>query len=70
MRGLDKKLDEEVAEYQSDESMEEMADILKVLFVICEGRGYTVEELMKVKESKRKERGGFKDRIYWSGNEE
>ena len=66
---LDKKLNEEVAEYQADKSIEEMADILEVLFAICEGRGHTVEELMQVREAKREKRGGFKDRIYWVGNE-
>lgn len=67
---LDKKLNEEVTEYQADKSIEEMADILEVLFAICEARGYTVEELIKVRECKRENRGGFKDRIYWDGNEE
>ena len=67
---LDKKLNEEVAEYQADKSIEEMADVLEVLFAICEARGYSVEELMQVRESKRKKRGGFKERIYWIGNEE
>ena len=66
---LDKKLNEEVAEYQADKSIEEMADVLEVLFAICEERGYSVEELMQVRESKREKRGGFKDKIYWVGNE-
>ena len=67
---LDKKLCEEVAEYQADKSIEEMADVLEVLFAICEGRGHTVEELLQVKEFKREKRGGYKDKIYWIGNEE
>ena len=67
---LDKKLNEEVAEYQADKSIEEMADILEVLYAICEARGYSIEELMQVKEAKRNERGGFKDRVYWVGNRE
>lgn len=67
---LDKKLNEEVAEYQADKSIEEMADILEVLYAICEARGYTIEDLMQVKEAKREERGGFKDRLYWKGNRE
>lgn len=67
---LDKKLNEEVAEYQADKSLEEMADVLEVLFAICEARGYSVEELMKVRTGKREERGGFEDRIYWSGIKE
>ena len=70
LRELDKKLNEEVAEYQADKSIEEMADIFEVLFAVCEARGHSVEELLKVKEAKREKRGGFKDKIYWIGNEE
>lgn len=66
---LDKKLNEEVAEYQADKSIEEMADVLEVLFAICEARGHSVEELMEVRNAKRKNRGGFEQRIFWSGNE-
>lgn len=47
-----------------------MADVLEVLFAICEGLGYTVKELLQVRESKREKRGGFKDKIYWIENEE
>ena len=46
-----------------------MADVLEVLFAICKARGYSVEELMQMRESKRENHGGFKDRIYWVGNE-
>ncbi len=67
---LDKKLNEEIAEYQADKSIEEMADILEVLFAICEARGHTVDELIAIKESKKEARGGFAERIFWSGNEE
>ena len=67
---LDKKLNEEVAEYQADKSIEEMADVLEVLFAICEARGYSVYELMQAREIKREKRGGFKDKIFWLGNEE
>lgn len=66
---LDRKLDEEVAEYQADKSLEEMADVLEVLFAICEARGYSVEELMAVRDEKREKRGGFAQRIFWAGNE-
>ena len=66
---LDKKLNEEIAEYQADKSIEEMADVLEVLFAICEARGHSVEELMEVRNEKREARGGFDEKIYWSGNE-
>ena len=65
---LDKKLNEEIAEYHEDKSIEEMADVLEVLFAICEARGYSVEELMEVREEKRESRGGFEQKIFWSGN--
>ena len=68
LQELDRKLNEEVAEYQADKSIEEMADVLEVLFAICEARGHSIEELMEVKQAKQDKRGGFKDRIYWEGN--
>lgn len=66
---LDRKLNEEVAEYQADKSLEEMADVLEVLFAICEARGHSVDELMEVRDKKREKRGGFLDKVYWEGNE-
>ncbi len=66
---LDRKLNEEVAEYQADKSLEEMADILEVLLAICEARGHSVDELMEVRDKKREKRGGFRDKVYWEGNE-
>ena len=69
LQELDIKLSEEVAEYQADKSIEEMADVLEVLYSICEARGYTIEQLMDVKQKKNDKRGGFKSRIYWEGNE-
>lgn len=70
LKELDKKLNEEVAEYQADKSIEEMVDVLEVLFAICEARGHSVEELMQVREAKCDKRGGFRDKIYWVGIEE
>lgn len=39
---LEKKLDEEVREYHEDKNLVEMADILEVLYAICEARGYSL----------------------------
>lgn len=65
---LDKKLNEETAEYQVDKSIEEMVDILEVLFAICEARGYSIEKLMEVRNVKREKCGGFEQKIFWEGN--
>jgi predicted house-cleaning noncanonical NTP pyrophosphatase (MazG superfamily) len=61
---LERKLTEEIAEYQQDKNLEEMADVLEVLYAICEAKGYTIEQLEEKGKEKFKERGGFKDKIY------
>lgn len=61
---LETKLDEEVAEYQADKSLEEMADILEVLQAICIARGYSLEKLETTRTKKSKERGGFRDKVF------
>ncbi len=65
---LERKLDEEVAEYKADKSIEEIADVLEVLEAICDYYGYSVDEVLKAKHQKRDERGGFEKRIFWEGN--
>lgn len=64
LAALDQKLTEEVREYLADKSLEEMADILEVLFAICEARGFTVQELLAKKQEKVQERGGFVEKIF------
>ena len=61
---LERKLNEEVAEYQVDKNLEEMADILEVLQAICVARGYSLDELEAMREKKADERGGFAKKIY------
>lgn len=47
---LDQKLNEELAEYQADKSLEELADLLEVMYAVAVARGYSVEELESVSE--------------------
>lgn len=61
---LEAKLNEEVAEYQADKNLEEMADVLEVLHAICIARGYSLEELEALRRKKANERGGFADKIF------
>ncbi len=59
VRGLEEKLSEELQEYLSDHSLEEMADLLEVMHGILHHRGIPWEELEKVRLRKREARGGF-----------
>ena len=60
---LDKKLDEELLEYHKDQNVEELADLLEVIYAVVKARGYSIEEVDQVRVEKRKERGGFDERI-------
>lgn len=64
LEALDTKLNEEVAEYQADKSLEEMADILEVLQAICIARGHSLQDLESLRAQKASERGSFADRIF------
>jgi predicted house-cleaning noncanonical NTP pyrophosphatase (MazG superfamily) len=63
------KLREEVEEFiASDNDPEELADILEVLYALAEQAGIDHEQLEKLRAAKAEDRGGFDDRIIWSGN--
>ena len=61
---LDRKLNEERTEYQQDKSIEELADMLEVIYAITVARGYSVEELERIRAEKAEKRGEFNDRIF------
>lgn len=61
---LQRKLDEEVGEYHADQSPEELADILEVVFALAENQGCSREELMEIYRAKHEKRGGFRDRVF------
>ena len=60
---LDTKLNEELAEYQDSKSLEELADLLEVMQATVLARGYTLEELERVRAEKATKRGGFAKRL-------
>ena len=69
LRALEVKLDEEVSEYHKDRNLEELADILEVIYALTESSGHSMEELLEACEKKRQERGGFRDRVFLISNE-
>jgi len=64
LAALDAKLAEELAEYQADKSMEELADLLEVMMAVAEARGYSFAEVEAIRRAKAEKRGGFRERIW------
>ena len=63
LKMVDAKLDEELAEYHKDQNIEELADLLEVIYAAAQARGYSAEELERVRVAKVEKRGAFQKRI-------
>ena len=61
---IEKKLSEEVAEYQNDKNPEELADILEVIYAIAQLKGISKEELEKIRIKKLQDSGGFEKNLF------
>lgn len=61
---IEKKLSEEVTEFQNDKNPEELADILEVIYRIAKLRGMSKEELEEIRIKKVKKRGGFDKNLF------
>lgn len=60
---LEAKLQEEALEFSQDKNLEELADLMEVIFGLSSALGYSEEDLLKKREEKKLERGGFKEGI-------
>ncbi len=60
---LDRKLDEELKEYQESKSIEELADLLEVIRAVALARGSSMEEVEQIRIRKAEKRGGFEKRL-------
>ena len=60
---LYKKLNEEVSELLEDKNLEEIADVVEVLFAIGKKYGYSEKDILNKRSEKRKKSGGFDDNI-------
>ncbi|MFA6005427.1 MAG: nucleoside triphosphate pyrophosphohydrolase [Patescibacteria group bacterium] len=60
---LKAKLIEEANEYIKSGDMEELADLLQVIYTICEYKNYPRETLEELRRKKNTEKGKFLDRI-------
>lgn len=64
IKAIDAKLDEELSEYHKDQNLEELADLLEVLYAAAVARGYSLEELETTRKQKAEERGEFMEKIW------
>ena len=60
---LKAKLDEEVGEFQKDNNLEELADIMEVVYALTQSLGCSRAELEALRQNKYDQRGGFEQRI-------
>lgn len=65
---VNKKMHEELAEYEgamtSDDAVEELTDLLELIYAAAKFHGVSVEELEAVRAEKAVKRGGFEERIF------
>jgi len=60
---LEEKLNEELVEYQTDKSIEEMADLYEVMLATIKARGWSLAQLEQVRAEKAESRGKFDKKI-------
>ncbi|MFT5874432.1 MAG: putative house-cleaning noncanonical NTP pyrophosphatase (MazG superfamily) [Clostridium sp.] len=60
---LETKLNEEVSEYLEAKNLEELADVMEVLFGLASVLGYSEEDLINKRNEKKESRGGFEKGI-------
>lgn len=66
---LNKKLQEEVQEYLEDNNIEELADIVEVIYGILSSMKVSIEDFELVRKNKVLKKGGFEKRIYLKKSE-
>lgn len=64
LKELNTKLQEEVNEYFADGNVEELADIVEVIYGLLDAKGVTLEEFEKIRNGKVEKRGAFKKKIF------
>jgi predicted house-cleaning noncanonical NTP pyrophosphatase (MazG superfamily) len=60
---LREKLTEEVNEFLDDENPKELADILEVIYAICDEKGISKDKLEAMRKEKSEKRGAFIEKI-------
>ena len=64
LKELDKKLFEEANEFIEEHSVEELADLMEVIFAIMKVRNISIEYVESARKIKNSKKGSFNDKIY------
>ncbi len=64
LKELDNKLFEEAHEFVEEHSIEELADLMEVIFAIMKDKNISIEEVENARKIKNSKRGSFNDKIY------
>ena len=64
LKELDKKLFEEAHEFIEEHSIEELADLMEVIFAIMKDRNISIEDIESARKIKNNKKGSFNDKIY------
>ena len=64
LRAIDSKLSEEMKEYTDSHEIEELADILEVVYAAAAARGVTRDTLEKIRAEKHRKNGGFSKKLF------
>jgi predicted house-cleaning noncanonical NTP pyrophosphatase (MazG superfamily) len=62
-RLLNEKLGEELNEYMETYDIEELADLVEIIYAILDYQNVTVEEFENIRKKKAQQRGAFKERL-------
>jgi predicted house-cleaning noncanonical NTP pyrophosphatase (MazG superfamily) len=60
---LNSKLNEELDEYLESGSVEELADLVEVVYAILDFKNVSISEFERIREEKVEKRGAFKQRL-------
>ena len=70
LKSLNAKLQEELDEYQESGKVEELADLLEIIYAILDHKGISRDKLEVIRRRKQQERGGFEKKLFLIGVEE
>jgi len=64
LRELDKKLVEEANEFLEEHSVEELGDLMEVIFAIMNHKNISIEKVNEARRLKKEKNGGFENKVY------